>query len=168
MPRNGVEQAAGGLGSQQRRGNSGGRGEARWRTHAVPLGGPDGAKRGTSAGGAPGVVGAEVAASDAVHAERATERATKKGMEVVGAIGDRPLKEQEMDELFALVEADFLANNRDGDGVISSAEFGRVGVQRSLSKARVDKILREADADQDGVLSFSEYLDAVSNWEVST
>ncbi len=29
------------------------------------------------------------------------------------------------------------------------------------------KILREADADQDGVLSFSEYLDAVSNLEVS-
>jgi len=125
-------------------------------------------KRGTSAGGVRGAgVGAEVAARDAAHAESATKRATKKGMEVVGAIGDRPLKEQEMDELFALVEADLLANTREGDGVISSAEFRRVGVQRSLSKARVDKILHEADADQDGVLGFSEYLDAVSNLEVS-
>jgi hypothetical protein len=137
------------------------------RTHAVPLGGPDGVKPGTSAGVARGVVGAEVAASDAVHSERATKRATKKGMEVVGAIGDRPLKEQEMDELFALVEADFLANDRDGDGAISSAEFRRVGVQRSLSKARVDKILREVDADQDGVLGFPEFLVAVSRLEVA-
>ena len=72
-----------------------------------------------------------------------------------------------MDKLFVLLEADFLAKDRDGDGVISPAEFRRVGVQRSLSKARVDKILREADADQDGVLGFSEYLDAVSNLEVS-
>ena len=40
-------------------------------------------------------------------------------------------------------------------------------MQRSLSKARVDKSLREADADQDAVLGFSEYLDAVSNVEVS-
>ena len=138
------------------------------RTHAVPLGGPDGVKRGTSAGGVRGAgVGAEVAANDAAHSERATKRATKKGMEVVGAIGDRPLKEQEMDELFALVEADFLANDRDGDGVISSAEFRRVGVQRSWSKARVDKILREADADQDGVLGFPEFLVAVSRLEVA-
>ncbi len=125
-------------------------------------------KRGTSAGGVRGAgVGAEVAANDAAHSERATKRATKKGMEVVGAIGDRPLKEQEMDELFALVEADFLANDRDGDGVISSAEFRRVGVQRSWSKARVDKILREADADQDGVLGFPEFLVAVSRLEVA-
>ena len=125
-------------------------------------------KRGTSAGGVRGAgVGAEVAARDAGHAERATKRATKKGMEVVGAIGDRPLKEQEMDELFALVEADFLANDRDGDGVMSSAEFRRVGVQRSWSKARVDKILREADADQDGVLGFPEFLVAVSWLEVA-
>ena len=36
-------------------------------------------------------------------------------------------------------------------------------MQYSLSKARIDKILREADADQDGVLSFSEYLGAVSS-----
>ena len=123
-------------------------------------------KRGTSAGGVRGAgVGAEVAANDAAHSERATKRATKKGMEVVGAIGDRPLKEQEMDELFALVEADFLANDRDGDGAISSAEFRRFGVQRSLSKARVDKILREADVDQDGVLGFPEFLVAVSRLE---
>ena len=68
-----------------------------------------------------------------------------------------------MEELFALLEADFLAKDRDGDGVISLAEFRRVGVERSLSKARVDKIWSEADADQDGVLSFSEYLGAVSS-----
>ena len=113
------------------------------------------------------MVGAEVAASEAAYAERVTKKATKKSMEVVGAIGDRSLKEQEMDELFALVEADFLANDRDGDGVISSAEFRRVGVLRSLSKARVDKLLREADADQDGVLGFPEFLVAVSRLEVS-
>ena len=89
----------------------------------------------------------------------------KKGMEVVGAIGDRPPKEQEMDELFAFVEADLLANDRDGDGVIYSAEFRRVGVQRSLSKARVHKILREADVDQDGVFGFAEFLVAVSRLE---
>ena len=137
------------------------------RTHAVPLGGPEGVKQGTSAGVARGVVGAEVAASDAAHAERVTKKATKKGMEVVGAIGDRPLKEHERDELFALVEAAFLANDRDGDGAISSAEFRRVGVQRSVSKARVGKILREADADQDGVLGFPEFLVAVSRLEVA-
>ena len=34
-------------------------------------------------------------------------------------------------------------------------------------EARRDKAFREADADQDRVLSFSEYLDAVSNLEVS-
>ncbi len=122
-------------------------------------------KQGTSAGVARGVVGAEVAASDAAHSEMATKRATKKGKKVVGAIGDRPLKEHERDELFALVEAAFLANDRDGDGAISSAEFRRFGVQRSLSKARVDKILREADVDQDGVLGFPEFLVAVSRLE---
>ena len=90
-----------------------------------------------------------------------------KGIEVVAAIGDWPRREQEMDELFALVEADFLAMDWDGDGVISAAEFRRVGMQRSLSKARVDKILREADADQDGVLGFPEFLVAVSRLEVS-
>ncbi len=112
----------------------------------------------------------EVAARDAAHAahtEGIVTRATKKGIEVVAAIGDRPLREQEMDELFALLEADFLAKDRDGDGVISAAEFRRVGVQRSLSKARVDKILREADADQDAVLVFSEFLVAVSSVDVS-
>ncbi len=125
-------------------------------------------KRGTSAGRVRGAgVSAEVAARDAAHAERATKRATKKSMQVVGAIGDRPLKEQEMDELFALLEEDFLAKDRHGAGVISSAKFRRVGVQRSLSKARVDKILREADADQDGVLAFPEILVAVSRLEVS-
>ena len=72
-----------------------------------------------------------------------------------------------MDELFALVEADFPANDRDGDGAISFAEFKRVGVQRSLSKARVDKILREADVDQDGVLGFPEFLVAVSKLEIA-
>ena len=66
-----------------------------------------------------------------------------------------------------MMKAGFQSRDRDGDGVISPAEFRRVGVERSLSKARVDKILREADADQDGVLSFSEYLVAVSNVEVS-
>ena len=135
------------------------------RTHAVPLGGPEGLIQGTSAGVARGVVGAEVAASDAAHSERATKRATKKGMKVVGAVRDRRLKEQELDELFALVQADFLANDRDGDGAISSAEFRRVGVQHSLSKARVDKIMREADVDQDGVLGFPEFLVAVSRLE---
>ena len=65
------------------------------------------------------------------------------------------------------MEADFLTRDRDGDGVISPAKFRRVGMQRSVSKARVDKILREADADQDRVLSFSEYLDAVSILKVS-
>ena len=126
-------------------------------------------KRGTSAGGVRGAgVGAEVAARDAAHSARATKRATKKGIEVVAAIGDRPLRVQEVDELFALLEADFLAKDRDGDGFISLAEFRRVGVQRSLSKARVDKIVREADADQDGVLGFPEFfLVAVSSLEVS-
>ena len=142
--------------------------EVRLRTHALPLGGPDGGKQGTPAGGVRGAgVGAEVAARDAAHAGSATMRATKKGMEVVGAIGDRPLKEQEMEELFALLEADFLAKDRDGDGVISLAEFRRVGVERSLSKARAGNLLREADADQDGVLGFPEFLVAVSRLEVS-
>ena len=90
-----------------------------------------------------------------------------KGIEVVAASGGWFRKEQEMDELFALVEADFLAMDRDGDGVISPAEFRRVGVQRSWSNARVDKILREADADQDGVLGFPEFLVAVSRLEVA-
>ena len=103
----------------------------------------------------------------AAHTKGIDTRATKKGIKVVAAAGDRPFREQEKDELFVLLEADFLTRDRDGDGVISPAEFRRVGVQRSLSKARVDKILREADADQDGVLGFSEYLDAVSNLEVS-
>ena len=87
---------------------------------------------------------------------------TKKSKKVVKSAGDRPSREQHEGELFVLMEANFQARDRDGDGVISPAEFRRVGVERSLSKARVDKILREADADQDGVLSFSEYLTAVS------
>ena len=87
--------------------------------------------------------------------------ATKKSKQVVKSAGDRPSWEQHQG-LFVLMEADFLYRDRDGDGVISPAEFRRVGVERSLSKARVDKILREADADQDGVLSFSEYLGAAS------
>ena len=141
------------------------------RSLAVPLGGPDVERRGTSAGGARGAgVGAEVparGAAQAAHTKGIDTRATKKGIKVVAAADDRPFREQEKDELFVLLEADFLTRDRDGDGVISPAEFRRVGVQRSLSKARVDKILREADADQDGVLGFSEYLDAVSNLEVS-
>ena len=141
------------------------------RSLAVPLGGPDVERRGTSAGGARGAgVGAEVparGAAQAAHTKGIDTRATKKGIKVVAAAGDRPFREQEKDKLFVLLEADFLTRDRDGDGVISPAEFRRVGVQRSVSKARVDKILREADADQHGVLSFSEYLDAVSNLEVS-
>ena len=103
----------------------------------------------------------------AAHTKGIDTRATKKGIEVFAAAGDRPFREQEKDELFVLLEADFLTRDRDGDGVISPAEFRRVGVQRSLSKARVDKILREADADQDGVLGFSEFLVAVSSVDVS-
>ena len=141
------------------------------RSHAVPLGGSDGVKRGTSAVGVRGAgVGAEVAARVAAHAahtEGSATRATKKGIEVVAAIGGWPRREQEMDELFALVEAEFLAMDRDGDGVISAAELRRVGMQRSLSKARVDKMLREADADQDGVLGFSEFLATVSSLDFS-
>ena len=106
-------------------------------------------------------------AAQAAQTRGIDTRATKKGKKDVAAAGDRPFMKQEEDELFVLMEADFLTRDRDGDGVISPAEFRRVGVQRSLSKARVDKILREADADQDGVLGFSEYLDAVSNLEVS-
>ena len=94
-------------------------------------------------------------------------RVKKKGIKVVKTAGDGPSKNQLEDELFVQMNADFQARDRDGDGVISPAEFRRVGVQYSLSKARIDKILREADADQDGELGFSEYLDAVSNLEVS-
>ncbi len=125
---------------------------------------------GTSADGARGAgVGAEVptrSTAQAAQTKGIDTRATK-GKKVVAAAGDRPFREQEKDELFVLFEADFLTRDRDGDGVISPAEFRRVGVHRSLSKARVDKIFREADAGQDGVLSFSEYLDAVSNMEGS-
>ena len=137
------------------------------RSHAVPLGGSDGVKRGNPAVGVRGAgVGAEVAARDAAHAvhtEGSAARAAMKGIEVVAAIGGWLRREQEMDELFALVEADFLAMDWDGDGVISAAELRRVGMQRSLSRARVDKFLREADANQDGVLGFSEFLATVSS-----
>ena len=102
-------------------------------------------------------------AAHAVHTEGSAARAAMKGIGVVAAIGDWPRREQEMDELFALVEADFLAMDWDGDGVISAAELRRVGMQRSLSRARVDKFLREADANQDGVLGFSEFLATVSS-----
>ena len=87
--------------------------------------------------------------------------AKKKSQKVVKSAGDRPSWEQHQG-LFVLMEADFLSRDWDGDGVISPAEFRRVGVERSLSKARVDKIWRKTDADQEGVLSFSEYLGAAS------
>jgi hypothetical protein len=90
-------------------------------------------------------------------------RVKKKGIKVVKTAGGGPSKNPMEDELFVQMNADFQARDRDGDGVISPAEFRRVGVQYSLSKARIDKILREADADQDGVLSFSEYLGAASS-----
>ena len=120
--------------------------------------------RGTPAVGALPLVLAVPARStvQAAQTKAIDTSVTKKSKKVVKSAGDRPSKEQHEDELFVLMEADFLSRDRDGDGVISPAEFRRVGVERSLSKARVDKIWRKADADQDGVLSFSEYLGAAS------
>ena len=51
--------------------------------------------------------------------------------------------------------------SRGGVGDVPLAEF-LGGAQRSLSEARANKLFRATDADRDGVLSFTEYLVAVS------
>ncbi|KAK3428329.1 probable calcium-binding protein CML29 [Eucalyptus grandis] len=65
-----------------------------------------------------------------------------------------------LNQVLALVEA-FRAFDSDDDGQITSAELG--GIMRSLgynvSAQEVDAMMREADANRDGLLSVGEFLE---------
>ena len=67
-------------------------------------------------------------------------------------VRDPPHTKREQNQLFKEIEADFLSNDDDGDGVISFSELQR------LVPGRDWELFREADLDRDGVIGFVDFL----------
>ena len=152
--RRGAEQVEGGLAThhgmqaRRRKGSS---------ASTIPIVGADDGRAVFRGAGA----GAEGPTKFSAKTKGNQAKATQKDRKAGAAAGGRPASKLEEDELFVLEDAVSRSLSRGGVGDVPLAEF-LGGAQRSLSEARANKLFRATDADRDGVLSWDEYLVAVS------
>ena len=66
-----------------------------------------------------------------------------------------------------MVEASYLAMDRNGDGTLSRSEFVRGSAERRVPRKEAREFFDEEDANEDEALDFVEYLNAAAAWSVS-